>query len=181
MRRKAGFECHFCSKVSQSKEENLAHEEEEHAEIASYKCRQCSERFSSKAHARLHFVNAHTNEVKNFACDTCSKTFKNRYQLVLHTRSHTGEKPFTCSVCKRGFSMSSNLQKHMVSSWANSLCELIGIVTLFYRQTIAGYAQHREELCLHRVQTVLQDPAIAQVPHHLLPSARGQGEVPTMR
>ena len=57
---------------------------------------------------------ASPNQEKHlFHCETCPKAFKNRYQLVIHTRSHTGEKPFQCPICERGFSMASNLQKHV--------------------------------------------------------------------
>lgn len=77
------------------------------------KCKKCEETFSSKEEAKVHLALVHTSDDKPFSCSSCTKSFKNRYQLVLHTRTHTGEKPFQCSICKRSFSMSSNLQKHL--------------------------------------------------------------------
>lgn len=77
-----------------------------------FKCVKCEKSYSTREEAQKH-LETHSTEYKPYACETCSKTFKNRYQLVIHTRTHTGEKPFECPVCKKTFSMSSNLQKHM--------------------------------------------------------------------
>ena len=106
--------CYFCGKISTTQEEHDYHEQEHEGE-QTYKCRKCEAKFLTKEDAREHLTKAHSSEEKSFHCTTCFKSFKNRYQLILHTRSHTGEKPFECPECNRCFSISSNLQKHMVS------------------------------------------------------------------
>ncbi|KAM6942349.1 uncharacterized protein PEZ65_004224 [Lycodopsis pacificus] len=50
---------------------------------------------------------------KPFSCSVCKKSFSQRSNLQKHMRTHTGETPFSCSVCKKSFSQRSNLQSHM--------------------------------------------------------------------
>lgn len=50
------------------------------------------------------------NECKR--CDLCSKTFSTKSKLIIHKRSHSGEKPFVCNVCEKPFSQKPHLQRH---------------------------------------------------------------------
>nr|XP_027777005.1 zinc finger and SCAN domain-containing protein 5B-like [Marmota flaviventris] len=45
-------------------------------------------------------------------CGVCQKGFAYRSQLVVHQRSHTGERPFKCSECRKGFMQASDLRVH---------------------------------------------------------------------
>uniref|UniRef100_A0AAQ6IF15 C2H2-type domain-containing protein n=1 Tax=Anabas testudineus TaxID=64144 RepID=A0AAQ6IF15_ANATE len=40
------------------------------------------------------------------------KSFVCQSQLDIHRNVHTGERPFSCSVCNRRFSHPSNLKRH---------------------------------------------------------------------
>ncbi|KAM8868992.1 uncharacterized protein AB9W97_016569 [Spinachia spinachia] len=46
-------------------------------------------------------------------CGYCGQTFKFLSQFVIHQRVHTGERPFKCPECDKGFSKNSNLNLHL--------------------------------------------------------------------
>ena len=50
------------------------------------------------------------NGTNYYECEFCSKQFPRAANLTRHLRSHTGEQPYTCLMCTRSFSISSNLQ-----------------------------------------------------------------------
>lgn len=50
---------------------------------------------------------------RNDTCEFCGKVFKNCSNLTVHRRSHTGEKPYKCTLCNYACAQSSKLTRHM--------------------------------------------------------------------
>ncbi|BFZ06977.1 hypothetical protein BsWGS_10016 [Bradybaena similaris] len=50
---------------------------------------------------------------KQKACEFCGKHFRFQSNLVVHRRSHTGEKPYKCPKCPHACTQQSKLKRHM--------------------------------------------------------------------
>lgn len=79
-----------------------------------YSCSICQKAFFNKNHLKTHEY-IHRPDANNFSCYFCKKKFRRKYYLELHTRTHTQEKPYTCSVdhCKYSTAQSTHLTCHL--------------------------------------------------------------------
>ncbi|XP_061241849.1 zinc finger and SCAN domain-containing protein 5B-like [Bos javanicus] len=73
-------------------------------------CRVCKKSFPYQSQLILH-QRTHTGE-RSFQCDICAKGFIQLSHLRVHEQIHTGEKPYSCDVCLKKFTHDSTLRAH---------------------------------------------------------------------
>ncbi|KAK4960989.1 DNA-binding transcription factor [Elasticomyces elasticus] len=74
----------------------------------------CGKAFYQRTHLEIH-TRAHTG-VKPFVCKepTCGQRFSQLGNLKTHERRHTGERPYVCDLCGKTFAQHGNVRAHKI-------------------------------------------------------------------
>ncbi|XP_055705442.1 zinc finger protein 267-like [Phlebotomus papatasi] len=104
--------CPFCHRVYKKRHECRLVE----PKVSNiFSCAYCPEAFSTYPKMYLHHKTNHPEQPKPlspFQCDVCGTFALRLTALRRHMKTHTGETPFTCSVCQKGFRTRPQLVEH---------------------------------------------------------------------
>ena len=72
-------------------------------------CQFCDKKFASNQLRNKHQNLIHT---KRYPCEVCQKVFSEKTRLIIHARTHSGERPFVCEDCGFSCTQKDNLRLH---------------------------------------------------------------------
>ena len=105
--------CHLCDKTFKGTYRLNLHLQGFHNKGERISCTQCSTTFKNKGYLGKHMKYIHSKkEFRKWKCDTCSKHFSQQGPLIVHKRTHTGER-LECSLCEATFAAKHNLKYHL--------------------------------------------------------------------
>ena len=81
-----------------------------------------------------------------YICQVCGKAYKDSTNLIIHMRTHTGERPFICEQCRCTFISQGNLNQHMLKHTGERphKCKECGVA--FFRSNILKQHMQDEHL-----------------------------------
>lgn len=114
------FKCELCGKAF-AKKKYLKQHEGRHKMAAEKavmldegksKCPHCPAKFSKPQDLALHMRLHAEEEVGEYRCDMCYKSFSHWTQLKQHQESHVGEVVYECTECDKAFAFPHLLEEH---------------------------------------------------------------------
>ena len=74
-----------------------------------FACQFCDKKFASNQLRNKHQNLSHT---KRYPCEVCQKMFSEKSRLLIHLRTHSGERPWVCEDCGFSCTQKDNLRIH---------------------------------------------------------------------
>lgn len=112
---KEQFLCPLCPFNGKSLVSLSKHLHNKHAIPAQMQCGKCGKKYQSTGGLHNHIKVAHGN-ASLFTCEICGKTLFTKYNLKVHMRCHSDERPFSCPLCEARFRHNKDLKRHLHSN-----------------------------------------------------------------
>ncbi|XP_066259483.1 uncharacterized protein [Euwallacea similis] len=111
--------CDFCGRKFCQPQKLRVHIKRMHSNLTDvlkdFQCKNCKKVLGSRAALQRHVKEVHEKQAAtNYLCTACGKNFQNRSNLKIHMLTHSGIKPFKCSIeaCSSAFTTKQCLQLH---------------------------------------------------------------------
>lgn len=113
--------CKYCDKLFSNRSGRLYHQEQVHFNRRRFRCDNCDLSFGLKQTLMNHIRNKHSNNVRPFKCEMCSKNYKTKAALHNHRVYHSKDDPkYHCNYCEKKFHFNFLLQQHETIHLGNS-------------------------------------------------------------
>ncbi|XP_053385515.1 uncharacterized protein LOC128550456 [Mercenaria mercenaria] len=146
------YDCELCDEAFLTNTRLKTHLKNVH-NIYTYLCNKCPKRFSIYSSLKRHESINHVDSNKvqrNFMCSECGRCFTAKDSLRVHMFTHTGERPYKCSVCTASYMQSGHLRRHVKVTHEGKLnykCQYSGCDKSFYDLSVLRVHQrsHTDE------------------------------------
>lgn len=110
------FACEKCDFKCSRKDYLKRHMDLHDSDVAIYKCTECELQFVTKNLLKQHLLTHNFEKglpIEHLKCSYCNYTAISNTRLSMHTRKHTGEKPYACEKCDYKCARPDSLKVHM--------------------------------------------------------------------
>ncbi|XP_070494102.1 zinc finger protein 883-like [Chironomus tepperi] len=114
----SSFTCSVCKTEFETLYEKLSHMK--NCKEKSFNCLHCQKTFSRKCHLVKH-LKLVSGEL-NITCEVCNKVCRDKHDYKIHSRSHSSEKLFKCSLCSKSYKTSSARAAHLQTHLETFIC-----------------------------------------------------------
>lgn len=107
------YGCDVCERRFSSHQNLRQHRLAAHSHQRGSSCVFCDKRFKRQKDTNEHIRRVHEKQRCPQACPYCNKVVGSKCGLVVHIRTHAGEKPYKCERCPAGFAQRSAYNTHV--------------------------------------------------------------------